>query len=309
MHPLFSYASGFFAFAGRVSAVLCVRRKDTIMKTAEISAKTIIGANGSYIINEKTGTVMIRMADFYPGYNGENEYEEISKELFEEFYADKSSVKNQPETVILDFHTLFPCVKKIPRGMETIELAKDLYEQIMEYRKTSDEVIIRAQEFYPEKNYVGDEYLIIKKDLYEFLLEDSRRHHREEYFDYTWRAAFNIEEMTPAQIADYTTSSAEDVCLENISSERIYSAIKQLDPVLAGRVYKMFYLGMTKIQIAVGEGVTKSAVSQSIKSALEQLRKILAPTDEKETFNEICCENDQNECTEFVELYEILKMS
>lgn len=278
------------------------------MKTAEINTKnnSSFEAKASFIVNERTGIVKIRMADFYPGYIGIMEYEKMSERLFEKFFSVKSNMKKPFETVTTDFKKFFPCVKKAPAGMEIIELPTDLYKQIKEYTDTNDMVIIRAQEFYPEKNYIGDEYLIIKKTLYEFLLEDGKRHHREEYFDYTWRTAFNIEAMTPAQKAAITTSSAEDICLENIRSEWIYSAMKQIDPVLAGRIYKLFYMGMSKNQIAAEEGVTKSAITQSIKSALEQLRVILMPTVAEA---EICCENIQKSNTKFVELYEILKIS
>lgn len=254
------------------------------------------------------GTVIIRMVDFYPDYKGDQEFCEVTKEFYNEFFADKKAdEKKETETVTVDFHTLFPCVKKIPKGKEKIELSRDLYEQIMEYRKTSDEVIIRAEEFYPDTEYVGSEYLVVKKDFYKYLVEDNRRRKREEYFDYTWRTAYNIEEMTPTQMADLKTESAEEVCLENIKSERLYAAIKQIDPILSARIYKLFFMGMNRIEIAADEGVTKSAVSQSINSALEQLKKILESNEEKEENDEKNCDDAQNEHTEFVELYEILK--
>ncbi len=254
------------------------------------------------------GTVIIRMTDFYPDYKGDQEFCEVTKEFYNEFFADKKAdEKMETETVTVDFHTLFPCVKKIPKGMETIELSRELYEQIMEYRKTSDEVIIRAVEYYPDTEYVGSEYLVVKKDFYKFLVEDNRRRRREEYFDYTWRTAYNIEDMTTTQIADLKTESAEEVCLENIKSERLYAAMKQIDPVLSARIYKLFFMGMNQIEIAADEGVTKSAVSQSINSALEQLKKILEPNVKKEENDENGGDDAQNKYTEFVELYEILK--
>ena len=255
------------------------------------------------------GTVIIRMVDFYPDYKGNQQFCEVTNEFFNEFFTDKRLEKMKvSETVTVDFHTLFPCVKKIPRGMETIELSRDLYEHIKEYRKTSDEVIIRAEEFYPEKNYVGNEYLVVKKDFYNFLVEDMRRHNREKYYDYTWRTVYNIEEMTATQIAELKTESTEEVCLENINSDILYDSMKQLDPVLSARLYKHFFMGMTQIDIAADEGVTRSAVSQSINSALEQLRKNIEPIFKKEENFEKCNNDVQNEYTEFVELYKILNI-
>ena len=123
------------------------------MKTAEINTRTIIGTNGSYSINKDKAFGSISFTDFFPGYKGEKEYERIIGALIEGFLADKFFVNKASDTVTVDFNTLFPCIKKIPRGMKTIELSRELYEQIMEHMKTSDKVLIRAQEYYPEKNY------------------------------------------------------------------------------------------------------------------------------------------------------------
>ena len=217
MHPLFSCAFGFFAFAGRVSAVLCVRRKDTIMKTAEMSAKTIIGANGSYIINEEAGTVLIKMADYYPNYRGEQDYCEISRQLFEEFYAQKN--KEEANGVIsLKLKEIYP---HMDNGDRLITIEKSLYDEIIEHRKHTHTVTIRVKDIYPDDTSEY-EYVEISDRVYKEILKSKRKEHALEVQDSRNRTAFQFDENIGGT-SIFTDSSEKDINFQ-LLIDKLFSA-------------------------------------------------------------------------------------
>lgn len=55
----------------------------------------------------------------------------------------------------------------------------------------------------------------------------------------------------------------------------LYTALSQLPPVQARRVYRYYILDMRKSEIAAAEGVDKSRVCHSIEAGLDKLKHIL----------------------------------
>ena len=58
--------------------------------------------------------------------------------------------------------------------------------------------------------------------------------------------------------------------------EKLYAAIRVLPKKQAKRLYAHFYLGMSKAEIARQEGVTESAVRESINRGLKHLADQMA---------------------------------
>lgn len=62
---------------------------------------------------------------------------------------------------------------------------------------------------------------------------------------------------------------------ELIVRSELLSAMRKLTPVQARRIYKHFYLGMSKEEIAQSENVTASSVKDSIRHGLNRMRTLL----------------------------------
>ena len=58
----------------------------------------------------------------------------------------------------------------------------------------------------------------------------------------------------------------------------LYDALSQLPPVQARRVYRHYFLAMSKAEIAAAEGVGKGRVCHSINKGLQNLKKIMENT-------------------------------
>ena len=174
-HPLFCYAFGSF-FAPLqpdryLSVVLCVRRKDTIMKKAVMSINT--GAKAIDIIKKYTDNVIIRVSDFYPDSVGGQEYCEITKPVFFELLKYKAMDEgidpttvdpdNTP-TVIIRVKDFYP---RSGKKEEYREVSREEFNILMAINMpyavgysdcgTSYKVVVMTKDFYPflcsEKEY------------------------------------------------------------------------------------------------------------------------------------------------------------
>lgn len=141
------------------------------MKTAE--TYSITAAKASFIVNEEKGTVKIRMADFYPGYNGEKEYEEVSKDFFNEFYAPlvKFDCENRaiPDCSIIKvkIHDIYPHMNC---GSKIIEMTKSQYDEILRHRKKYGTILVKTKDLYPDDKS-GQEFLEISIALYNEIVK------------------------------------------------------------------------------------------------------------------------------------------
>ena len=155
--------------------------------------KVRMNQNGkaSYIVNEVTGKVKIRMADFYPGYSGDEEYKEVDRKHF------------------------------------------DLL--VSEIRK--------------ENRNLRQEWLHVSK--------------------------YPFDEIIMGEMDDIYEKGADDVFFTDLKNKALYDAIKQLVPSLQRRLYMHYFQGKSNNEIAEIEGVTPSAITQSINVAIEKLSLLI----------------------------------
>lgn len=67
--------------------------------------------------------------------------------------------------------------------------------------------------------------------------------------------------------------SPEELYVFKIVQELLYSAMSELTDKQLERLYAHFFLGMSYAKIAHMQGVDRSTVRQSVKSALSRLKK------------------------------------
>jgi RNA polymerase sigma-70 factor (ECF subfamily) len=63
--------------------------------------------------------------------------------------------------------------------------------------------------------------------------------------------------------------------LKKLSAQQLHTAIAELPDKQAKRIYAHFFLGMSKTDIAVAEGVNEKAVRLAIEGGLRNLEKLL----------------------------------
>lgn len=172
----------------------------------------MINNNENTKVNVKeteNGTVMIKMSDFYPSYCGEQEFCEVSREFYEEFYAEK---KQTPVSVTVTLKELYPHLyHKIKQ--DTITLPKKFYDELMAYRKENGTVAIWLDDYYP-RNHSAKEYVLVSKEVY---LQLNRAKNKEEYVRTRNRkmyVPFGYEEIDCSEIYGiYTESNVKNIDL------------------------------------------------------------------------------------------------
>ena len=159
------------------------------MKKARLNSKK--SSKVSYIINEKTGKVLIRMADFYPGYNGEKEYEEVERKHFD------------------------------------------------------------------------------------FLMDEMRKENRELRQGWLHVSKYPIDEILMGEMDGIFEPGADEIMITKNKNNALYNAIKQLSPALQRRIFMYYFQEKCNKDIAEIEGVSPSAVTQSLGSAILQLSELV----------------------------------
>ena len=163
---------------GVLSAVRCVRRKDTIMKTA---VKNNNAAKTADIIRKYTENVIIRMSDFYPENVGGQEYCEVTKAVYAELLKYKA-IDEDDDPAAVD-----------PENTPTVIVrAKDFYLRSgkkEEYREISrDEFTRLLKEYKPFKDEeeADDKITVRTRDFAPYIDSD------EEYTDIDWKTYVTI---------------------------------------------------------------------------------------------------------------------
>ena len=154
---------------GVLSVVLCVRRKDIIMKAAEMNKTNNTGAK------KYTENVIIRMSDLYPDCVGGQEYCLLNKGTYAEMLKFEAQERvsgivilplDSTPTVVIDFTDFYPASGNESREAFR-EVSREEYNLLMalkmpyvvEYRDcgTSYKVVVKTKDFYPflcsEKEY------------------------------------------------------------------------------------------------------------------------------------------------------------
>ena len=158
---------------GVLSVVLCVRRKDIIMKRAEMNTNT--GAKAIDIIKKYTEGVIVRMSSLYPDCVGGQEYCLLNKGIYAEMLKFEAQDHvpgivilplDSTPTVIIDFTDFYPAsgnesreaFREVSREEYNLLMALKL-PYVVEYRDcgTSYKVVVKTKDFYPflcsEKEY------------------------------------------------------------------------------------------------------------------------------------------------------------
>lgn len=73
--------------------------------------------------------------------------------------------------------------------------------------------------------------------------------------------------------------SPEEVWMRKLEKEQLREALEHLPPVQSRRIYAYFMLGMKMVGIARIEGVSRTSVSQSIRSGLKNLKRYFKQTE------------------------------
>ena len=86
---------------------------------------------------------------------------------------------------------------------------------------------------------------------------------------------FDVDEEFEEHHPEVATQSYEDEYEYQVEIEKIHQAIQKLKPIQKERIIKFFFEDKSMRQIAEEEGINHSAVSKSIASAIENLKKFL----------------------------------
>ena len=84
---------------------------------------------------------------------------------------------------------------------------------------------------------------------------------------------FDVDEEFEEHHPEVATQSYEDEYEYQVEIEKIHQAIQKLKPIQKERIIKFFFEDKSMRQIAEEEGINHSAVSKSIASAIETLKK------------------------------------
>lgn len=235
-HPLFCHAFGLLSFVG-VSVVLCVRRKDTIMKNT--IKNTGVAAKAIELEKKYRDNIIIRMSDFYPENVGGQEYCEVSREVYLELMH-------------------FKAIEDI--DLDTVDPDR------------TPTVIIRIKDFYPASE---DGYVEVSREVFNFMIDEKRKMEslgrRLERHEYGW----DLDYEKIGDINGIYSESAEEVFMRKELLKCVYAAMAQLKPELGRRYYLNKALGYSVSMIAKMEHVTQPAVTMSISKAEKLLRKMM----------------------------------
>ncbi len=211
--------------------------------------------------NSKEETVVIRMADYYPDYKGEQEYCEISKEFYDKFYAPapKHTI-SENGTISIKIKELYP---HLDVGESTITIDRSLYNAVIENRKKNHTVTIRIKDLYPEDKSEY-EYIEISEVLYKEIVKSKKKEKALELQDYRHKTTFEFDEnITGAVEAIYTCSSENDTQYEIL----VNSLFSQYSGELKTIALLYFVEGFTATEIANILKKNRPAIWKSIRKA------------------------------------------
>ncbi|MBQ7071295.1 MAG: sigma-70 family RNA polymerase sigma factor [Ruminococcus sp.] len=205
-----------------------------------IIKKTGAAVKAINLENKYRNNFIIRMSDFYPENVGEQEFCEVSREVFIELLRFKAADEGF--------------------GLDTIDPDR------------TATLIIRIKDFYPASE---DGYVEVSREVFNFMINEKRRMESlgrsQERHEYGW----DIDYEKIGEMNGVHTESSEEVFMREELLKCIYEAMAQLKPELGRRYYLNKALGYSVSMIAKMEHVTQPAVTMSIAKAEKLLRQIL----------------------------------
>ncbi|UQZ86455.1 RNA polymerase sigma factor [Paenibacillus konkukensis] len=135
-------------------------------------------------------------------------------------------------------------------------------------------VKVNLREIYPY--YKTDIWVEVEeevaRDLRQFDLNENAYNLRR----YRNKAYFSLDrEDGIEQEALQGSASPEELLMQKVSSEELYTALCQLPDKWVQRIYAHYMMGMSKVAIARSEQVDESTVRKSIERGLKQLERLL----------------------------------
>ena len=131
---------------------------------------------------------------------------------------------------------------------------------------------INLRELYPDY-YQTDIFIDVPEEVLAVIREETRAEAAAKRKRYRYRAQYSLDVGDGIEEATLRQLPNPETILDNYQQrEALYAAIMSLPEKQAKRIYARYFLGLTISEIAQIESVSKSRVSESIRTGLEKLK-------------------------------------
>ncbi len=135
---------------------------------------------------------------------------------------------------------------------------------------------INLRELYPNI-YKTDTYVEVSDDVLAAIKAHERAEAAHERKMYRYKAHYSLDRGDGIEHdALYQPPTPDEIMMEQTLREKLYAAVMELPDKQAKRVYAQFYLGLSKAEIARQEGISESAIRESISRGLRHLADQMA---------------------------------
>ena len=132
---------------------------------------------------------------------------------------------------------------------------------------------INLRELYPDY-YQTDIFIDIPEEVLAVITEETRAEASAKRKTYRYRAQYSLDVKDGIENAMLQRPTDPEIILENHQQcEELRAAVMSLPKKQAKRICARFFLGLTIKEIAQIEGVSKSRVSESIRTGLKKIKK------------------------------------
>ena len=235
--------------------------------------------------NTDAETVVVRVRDFAPYIDSDDEYTEVEWKTYISLLKIKASEEykvtpdsDKTATVKIRVKDFFP---DCDGASEYNYVPLGIYDELLRMRAYSSPVAVkdgmikvRIRDFYPDHNG-ADVFTEVSPEVYDLLLDEKRRKKREEMEFYRYGSGLRFDEVLMGEMDGICEKTAEDNLMRDELVRKMYRAMRMLPEIQMNRIYNHYILGKTRGEIADSEGVSHSAVAQSIREGLIMLRKLM----------------------------------
>ena len=133
---------------------------------------------------------------------------------------------------------------------------------------------INLRDLYPF--YKSDFFIEITDEIADLIKQIDREEHARYERVRLYKAYYSLDaEDGVEKDIIFLALSPEEIYERKLSKQELYAAINSLPEKQAKRIYALFFLGMSKAEIARIEGINKSTITRSIEKALKGIEKYL----------------------------------
>ncbi len=133
---------------------------------------------------------------------------------------------------------------------------------------------INLRDYYPF--YTSDCLVDVPDEVAALLLSYARQEASYQRRTYRHKAHFSLDRNDGIENNIlFVSLSPCEIYERKVTNEQLHAAIASLSDKQAKRIYAYYFLGMSKAAIAKAEGVNKSQVTRSIKTALRNIERFL----------------------------------